>query len=67
MQIISSTAACITTSVEDFLGIETSLGKTYTVAFIIKKLLEKNKDLKILFLAHQVEIVTQSATSFKNM
>ena len=45
----------------------TGLGKTYTVAFIIKNLLEKNKNLKILFLAHQVEIVTQSTTSFKNI
>ena len=44
----------------------TGLGKTYTVAFIIKELL-KNSDLKILFLAHQVEIVTQSATAFKNI
>tara|TARA_B100000029_G_scaffold516131_1_gene627118 strand:+ start:834 stop:2891 length:2058 start_codon:yes stop_codon:yes gene_type:complete len=44
----------------------TGLGKTYTVAFIIKELL-KNSDLKILFLAHQVEIVAQSATAFKNI
>ena len=45
----------------------TGLGKTYTVAFIIKELIEKNKNLKVLFLAHQIEIVTQSATSFKNI
>ncbi len=45
----------------------TGLGKTYTVAFIIKELLKKNRNLKILFLAHQVEIITQSATSFKNI
>ena len=45
----------------------TGLGKTYTVAFIVKDFLEKNKNLKILFLAHQVEIVTQNATAFKNI
>ena len=44
----------------------TGLGKTYTVAFIIKELL-KEKKLKILFLAHQIEILTQTVISFKNI
>jgi superfamily II DNA or RNA helicase len=46
----------------------TGLGKTYTVAHIIKRILQKNESrMKILFLAHQVEILMQSVTAFKNV
>ena len=44
----------------------TGLGKTYTVGFVVKELLKKEK-LRVLFLAHQVEILTQSVISFKNL
>lgn len=46
----------------------TGLGKTYTVAHIIKILIQRSDDRpKILFLAHQVEILLQSVTAFKNV
>jgi superfamily II DNA or RNA helicase len=46
----------------------TGLGKTYTVAHIIKKLIQMHKQRpRILFLAHQVEILLQSVTAFKNV
>lgn len=46
----------------------TGLGKTYTVAHIIKRILKENPGKKrILFLAHQVEILLQSVTAFKNV
>lgn len=46
----------------------TGLGKTYTVAHLIKRLLQKNPNRsRILFLAHQVEILLQSVTAFKNV
>lgn len=46
----------------------TGLGKTYTVAHIIKKLIQQNNEIpKVLFLAHQVEILLQSVTAFKNV
>lgn len=46
----------------------TGLGKTYTVAYIIKNLVQNIKEKpSILFLAHQVEIILQSATAFKNI
>lgn len=46
----------------------TGLGKTYTVAHIIKKLIQQNDRMpRILFLAHQVEILLQSVTAFKNV
>jgi superfamily II DNA or RNA helicase len=46
----------------------TGLGKTYTVAHLIKKLIQQaDKRPKILFLAHQVEILLQSVTAFKNV
>ncbi len=44
----------------------TGLGKTYTVGFVVKELLKKEK-LRVLFLAHQIEILTQSVISFKNI
>jgi superfamily II DNA or RNA helicase len=47
----------------------TGLGKTYTVANLVKTLI-KGKDSsikKVLFLAHQVEILLQSVTAFKNI
>lgn len=46
----------------------TGLGKTYTVAHLIKRIFQlENKNIRVLFLAHQVEILLQSATSFKNV
>jgi superfamily II DNA or RNA helicase len=46
----------------------TGLGKTYTVAILIKRILKKqNKNLRVLFLTHQVEILLQSVTAFKNV
>lgn len=46
----------------------TGLGKTYTVAYIIKNLIQGSiRRPKILFLAHQVEILLQSVTAFKNV
>lgn len=46
----------------------TGLGKTYTVAHIIKRLLQQRDQIpKVLFLAHQVEILLQSVTAFKNV
>lgn len=46
----------------------TGLGKTYTAACLIKQLIEKeNKTPKVLFIVHQVEILLQSITSFKNV
>ena len=45
----------------------TGLGKTYTASFVVREFLNKEKNLKVLFLAHQVEIITQSVTAFKNV
>lgn len=45
----------------------TGLGKTYTAAHLIKKLLQQGKIKRVLFLAHQVEILLQSVTAFKNV
>ncbi len=46
----------------------TGLGKTYTVAHLIKRLIQgSEKQPRVLFLAHQVEILLQSVTSFKNV
>ena len=46
----------------------TGLGKTYTVAHIIKRLFQQRDQIpKVLFLAHQVEILLQSVTAFKNV
>lgn len=46
----------------------TGLGKTYTVAHLIKRLIQQNSCRpRVLFLAHQVEILLQSVTAFKNV
>jgi superfamily II DNA or RNA helicase len=45
----------------------TGLGKTYTVAHLLKQLLQQGKVKRVLFLAHQVEILLQSVTAFKNV
>ncbi|STL59379.1 Putative helicase [Escherichia coli] len=46
----------------------TGLGKTYTVAHLIKRLIQQNsRRPRVLFLAHQVEILLQSVTAFKNV
>lgn len=46
----------------------TGLGKTYTVALLIKQLLERGeRGKRVLFIAHQIEILLQSVTAFKNV
>lgn len=45
----------------------TGLGKTYTVAHLLKLILQQGKVKRVLFLAHQVEILLQSVTAFKNV
>ena len=45
----------------------TGLGKTYTVAHLVKQILPQGKVKRVLFLAHQVEILLQSVTAFKNV
>lgn len=45
----------------------TGLGKTYTVAHLVKQILQQGKVKRVLFLAHQVEILLQSVTAFKNV
>lgn len=46
----------------------TGLGKTYTVAHIIKQLIQKTEYRRhVLFVAHQIEILLQSVTAFKNV
>jgi len=46
----------------------TGLGKTYTVALLVKNIIRQSEtELRVLFLAHQVEILLQSVTAFKNV
>ena len=46
----------------------TGLGKTYTAACLVKQLIEKeNIKTKVLFITHQIEILLQAITSFKNI
>lgn len=45
----------------------TGLGKTYTVAHLVKRLLQQGHAKRVLFLAHQNEILLQSVTAFKNV
>ena len=45
----------------------TGLGKTYTVAYLIRELMQLEKGYRVLFIAHQIEILSQSATAFKNV
>lgn len=45
----------------------TGLGKTYTVAHLLKQILQQGKVNRVLFLAHQIEILLQSVTAFKNV
>ncbi len=49
------------------LEMATGLGKTYTVAHLIKQILQQGNVKRVLFLAHQVEILLQSVTAFKNV
>ena len=49
------------------LEMATGLGKTYTVAHLIKQILKQGNVKRVLFLAHQVEILLQSVTAFKNV
>lgn len=45
----------------------TGLGKTYTAAHLVKQILQQGSAKRVLFLAHQVEILLQSVTAFKNV
>lgn len=46
----------------------TGLGKTYTIALIIKQILQTSKEPKrVLLIAHQVELLMQAVTAFKNV
>ncbi|ONM42401.1 hypothetical protein BXT89_18165 [Halopseudomonas pachastrellae] len=45
----------------------TGLGKTYTVALLTKELLSRGAIKRVLFIAHQIEIITQSVSAFKNV
>ena len=45
----------------------TGLGKTYTAAHLAKQLFAESNFKKVLFLAHQKEILIQSVTSFRNV
>jgi superfamily II DNA or RNA helicase len=46
----------------------TGLGKTYTVALLIKELTKNIPQRpRIMFVAHQIEILLQSVTAFKNV
>lgn len=46
----------------------TGLGKTYTAGLLLKELERRaKKRISILFLAHRIEILVQSATAFKNI
>ena len=46
----------------------TGLGKTYTVALIIRIILRASKQPhRVLFVAHQVELLLQAVTAFKNV
>lgn len=46
----------------------TGLGKTYTVALLIKELTKNiSQRPRIMFVAHQIEILLQSVTAFKNV
>jgi len=46
----------------------TGLGKTYTVALLIKELTKNiSPRPRVMFVAHQIEILLQSVTAFKNV
>lgn len=46
----------------------TGLGKTYTAALVVKKLMsESDSNLRVLLISHQVEILLQAVTAFKNI
>jgi len=48
----------------------TGLGKTYTAAYLVHEYFAKKmnpKNRRILFLAHQVELLIQAVTAFKNV
>lgn len=46
----------------------TGLGKTYTVALLIKELTKNiSQRPRVMFVAHQIEILLQSVTAFKNV
>jgi len=51
-----------------FIEMATGLGKTYTSAMIIKEYFKQTRrKYRVLFLVHQIELVIQSITSFKNV
>ncbi len=46
----------------------TGLGKTYTVALLLRRLMQQSSGRqRVLFVSHQVEILFQSVTAFKNI
>ncbi len=46
----------------------TGLGKTYTVVLLIKELTKnRSQRPRVMFVAHQIEILLQSVTAFKNV
>lgn len=46
----------------------TGLGKTYTVALLVKELAKNiSQRPRVMFVAHQIEILLQSVTAFKNV
>jgi len=51
------------------LEMATGLGKTYTAAHLCRTLSKKRswENLRVLFVAHRVEILVQSVTAFKNV
>lgn len=46
----------------------TGLGKTYTAAHFVKRIMQnKSNRVRILYLTHQIEILLQNVTAFKNV
>lgn len=46
----------------------TGLGKTYTAAHLVKRVMQtEQKRFRVLFLTHQIEILLQNVTAFKNI
>ena len=52
---------------EFLLEMATGLGKTYTCAFIVRDFISRNGAQKMLFVAHQKELITQAVRSFRNV
>jgi len=52
---------------EFLLEMATGLGKTYTCAFLVRDYINRNGAKKMLFVAHQKELITQAVRSFRNV